>query len=315
MNRSRILIVEDELIVAEDLKMTLDTLGYDVVGISATGEEAIALAVEKRPDIILMDIMLAGEMDGITTAGKIRAQFDIPIIYVTAYADETLVSRAKLTEPFGYIVKPFNEREVHSNIEISLYRHRMEKELKKRDAILLGIGAGIEWFLREFLASHIITPNPDRKEKKSPGYTPLLENIGNAMNLDRIVIFQNDNDGNTVTLTGEWTAGIAAPLPRSSQTSNIPISRFGLGDREPNLRQGQAVPVHADDAEPSVREFFRSYRLGSIAMLQLQTADRPYGIILYVSSGERKWFQEELEAMRIAANIIGTAIGMSKDDH
>ena len=148
MIKARILIVEDELIVAEDLRMTLISLGYDVVGIAGSGERAIELADEKKPDIILMDIMLGGQLDGIATTVKIQTKHAIPVIYVTAYADNALIARAKKTEPFGYIVKPFNEREIQSNIEIALYRHKMEQEIKKRDAILLAPGPGIEWFLR-----------------------------------------------------------------------------------------------------------------------------------------------------------------------
>jgi len=310
MTRSRILIVEDELIVAEDLRMTLTTLGYDVIGISPTGEHALELAAEQRPDVVLMDIMLAGELDGIATAAKIRAQYDIPVIYVTAYADENLVARAKLTEPFGYIVKPFNEREVHSNIEITLYRYRTEKELRKRDAILLGIGAGIEWFLREYADSTDGGPTGSRG-KKEPDCFPLLENIGNAMDLDRIVILRNDAGGDTVSLQGEWIAGIAAPLPRSSPMQKIRIGDLGPESLAGDLKKGKVVPLRIDEIKPPLQEFFRTYHFGSIAALQLSAFEQPYGILLYVSSGERAWPPGELEAMRIAANIIGGVVGLS----
>ena len=147
MTKVQILIVEDELIVAEDLKFTLTNLGYDVIAIASSGEDAIEIAESGHPDLILMDIMLAGKIDGITTAEQIHIRQDIPVIYVTAYADETLLQRIKQTTPFGYIIKPFNDREVYSNIEIGLYRHTMEKEIKKRDAILFALGLGVEWFL------------------------------------------------------------------------------------------------------------------------------------------------------------------------
>ncbi len=310
MSRSRILIVEDELIVAEDLKMTLNSLGYEVVGVSGTGEHAIELAAEKKPDIILMDIMLAGEMDGITTAAKIRSLYDIPVIYVTAYADENLIARAKLTEPFGYIVKPFNEREVHSNIEISLYRHRMEREIKKRDTILLALGSGIEWFLREFVAGHTILPSGSATNRA--GYSVILENIGFAMDLARIVVFRTDPAGSgTLSPAEEWAAPDLSPLPRIPAIRAMNPSLLGLPSRLEDLKMGRAVTFGIDAVDASVRDAFRSYRFQSMVALDLQVHEQSYGIMVFVSDRDRAWPPEELEAMRIAANIIGTAIGMS----
>ncbi len=129
----RILVVEDETIVALDLKNSLTILGYDVVATAATGEDAIARADETRPDLVLMDIILKGEMDGVEAANTIRARLEIPVIFLTACADETTLQRAKVTEPFGYLLKPFEERELHGHIEIALYKHRMEKMLKESE--------------------------------------------------------------------------------------------------------------------------------------------------------------------------------------
>lgn len=131
--KARILIVEDEGITAMDLKMRLTNLGYEVVGIADTGEGAIALADEKRPDLILMDIMLKGEMDGIQAAEHIKPALGIPVIFLTAYADNTTLRRAKVTEPYGYILKPFEERELHTNIQVALFKHEAE-ELQRREA-------------------------------------------------------------------------------------------------------------------------------------------------------------------------------------
>jgi diguanylate cyclase (GGDEF)-like protein/PAS domain S-box-containing protein len=129
----RILVVEDETIVALDLKNSLTILGYDVVATAATGEDAIARADETRPDLALMDIILRGEMDGVEAANTIRARLGIPVIFLTACADEATLHRAKVTEPFGYLLKPFEERELHGHIEIALYKHRMEKRLKESE--------------------------------------------------------------------------------------------------------------------------------------------------------------------------------------
>lgn len=131
MKTAQILVVEDELIVAHNLQQKLQGLGYTVPAIAATGEEAFDLANSTRPDLILMDIRLAGEMDGVTAAELIRAHFDIPVIYLTAYVDDETVERAKLTEPLGYIPKPFETRQLHTAIEMALYRHTMDRQLKE----------------------------------------------------------------------------------------------------------------------------------------------------------------------------------------
>ncbi len=131
MAKSKIMIVEDEWITADDLRMSLQSLGYTVTSMSSSGEEAIKNAEEDRPDLVLMDIMLKGEMDGIEAASQIRSCYNIPIIYLTAYADEKILERARITEPFGYIVKPFVNEDLKIAIEIALYKHRVEKERKR----------------------------------------------------------------------------------------------------------------------------------------------------------------------------------------
>ncbi len=124
-----IFVVEDEAIVASDIRETLLGLGYRVAGSAKTGEAAIESIERARPDLVLMDIHLAGAMDGIDTAGQIHSRFGIPVIYLTAYADRDLLERAKGTQPFGYLIKPYDERALHSAIEIALYKHRMERRL------------------------------------------------------------------------------------------------------------------------------------------------------------------------------------------
>ena len=137
MNRKQILVVEDERIVAADIKLSVQRLGYDVCGIAFSGEEATKKAEEMKPDLVLMDIVLEGEMDGIEAASAIRSRFAIPVVYLTAYADKKTLERAKITEPFGYIIKPFEERELNSIIEIALYKHTMDKKLKKTQQELM----------------------------------------------------------------------------------------------------------------------------------------------------------------------------------
>jgi AmiR/NasT family two-component response regulator len=132
-SKVRLLVVEDETIVALDLQNSLKILGYEVVGTASNGLDAIAKANHTRPDLVLMDVILQGDMDGVQTAEVIHSQFNIPVIFLTACADEKTLERAKVTEPFGYMIKPFEERELHSHIEISLYRHRMERRLRESE--------------------------------------------------------------------------------------------------------------------------------------------------------------------------------------
>ncbi len=130
MAHEKILIVEDEGVVALHIRKTLEGLGYVVTDIAATGEDAIMKAMTNRPDLILMDIVLKGALDGIDATEKIRPLFNIPVIYVTAHTDESTLQRAKVTEPFGYIVKPIKERDLYISIEFALYKSRMEAERK-----------------------------------------------------------------------------------------------------------------------------------------------------------------------------------------
>jgi len=130
MPETTIFIVEDEAIVAADLTGKLTSLGYTVCGSTAFGEDALALVQERCPDLVLMDIRLAGAMDGVEAAERIRRECDVPVIYLTAHSDRTTLDRAKRTEPFGFILKPFDERELELHIEMALYKHQAERKLR-----------------------------------------------------------------------------------------------------------------------------------------------------------------------------------------
>ena len=131
MAKVSVLVVEDESIVAKDIQNSLKKLGYNVPEVVSTGEDAIQAAGQHQPDLVLMDIMLKGEISGIDAAEQVRKNFDIPVIYLTAYADESTLSKAKVTEPYGYIIKPFKEIDLHTSIEMALYKHSKELEVKK----------------------------------------------------------------------------------------------------------------------------------------------------------------------------------------
>ncbi len=127
--KPKILVVEDELIVARDIEQQLMGLGYEPVGTATSGERAIELVQQQRPDLVLMDIQLAGPMDGIVAAHIIRSQYALPVVFLTAYSADDILARAKLSEPFGYVLKPFAERELRTVLEMALYKHQSEAKL------------------------------------------------------------------------------------------------------------------------------------------------------------------------------------------
>ena len=136
MAGTNVLVVEDEKIVSKDIQFSLKKLGYNVVGTADTGESAVEIALETKPDIILMDIKLKGDMTGIEAAASIRNQYNVPIVYLTANTDQGTIQEAKETEPHGYIIKPFKEVDIHTTIEMAIYKHRKEKEvLQERDTL------------------------------------------------------------------------------------------------------------------------------------------------------------------------------------
>ncbi len=131
MTESRILVVDDERIVSLDIQSALARLGYALAGTAATGEEALALAQSAKPDLVLMDIRLGGGMDGTEAAALISQTVDVPVVFLTAYSDEQTMRRALATSPFGYLLKPFDDRELRSGIELALAKHGAERDLRR----------------------------------------------------------------------------------------------------------------------------------------------------------------------------------------
>ena len=147
MAGKKILVVEPEIVVAQELQNELKGLGYDVPAIASSGEDAIEKAAAVNPHLVLTDVRLSGRMDGIDTAQEIRRRFNIPVVFLTACADEGTLQRAKTAEPYGYLLKPFEVRELRTSIETALHRHRMEQELQQKErwllTVLWSIGDGV----------------------------------------------------------------------------------------------------------------------------------------------------------------------------
>jgi len=153
VGKANILIVEDDFVIAKVLAESLQDLGYQVAGIVSTGEEAVERSAKVHPDLVLMDIRLKGEMDGIDAGEAISGDLHIPIVYLTAYSDERTVERAKITEPYGYLIKPFTDTELKTTLEMAIYKHRREKREREKG----------EWFLETLMAisDGIITTNAE----------------------------------------------------------------------------------------------------------------------------------------------------------
>ena len=139
MANVKILVVEDERIVAKDIQNRLKKIGYDVPAVACSGEEAINKTAEISPDLVLMDIQIKGDIDGVEAAEQISTRFSVPVIYLTAYADAETLERAKVTEPVGYLLKPFKERELYTTIETGLIKHRVERKLKESEKWLVTV--------------------------------------------------------------------------------------------------------------------------------------------------------------------------------
>ncbi len=233
MPGSRILLVEDEAVVALDIRNRLKSLGYDVIGIVSSGEEAVKVVDALRPDLILMDIMLDGEMDGIEAAGAIKERHNIAVIYLTAYADAQTLQRAKITEPFGYIIKPFEDRELGTTIEMALYKFHMESKLIASErwlsTTLRSIGEGV------------VTIDENRKIRfMNPVAETLLGVVPGeyeGMELDRIFVVGD------------------APREQSEPVRDLAgnILSFSKNGRILTLPDGRGIPIETN-ASPIVDE-------------------------------------------------------------
>ena len=306
-----IFIVEDEAIVASDIKETLISLGYTAAGIAKSGEIALEKIKDIRPDLILMDIHLAVELDGVDTAGKVHALYDIPVIYLTAYADKILLDRAKVTEPYGYVVKPYDERELHSVIEMALYKHHVEREIKKRDAILFAVSSAVEWLLR---ISREKTPAPtEPRDFKSTDIRNILEPIGLALDAGAISIFRSQPDQNggsaSLSMIYEWGCPEYNSSLYKPELKEFTWASMGLSKWEHQIATGEVVSATMTNLPKEEQTLFGLLGVKSGVMLPIYIRDSLWGIIGFFDLVERSRSPDEIEALRITANLLGASMG------
>ena len=214
-SKKRILIAEDESVIAIDIARTLERLSYKVIGYSRTGVDVILKAGQLNPDLILMDIMLEGEVTGIDAAEKIMNLYNIPVIYLTAYADPATLEKAKLTEPFGYILKPFDERTLHTAIEMALYKYEISNKLRERTEELK-----IEKEKSDNLLQNIL-PLPIIKELKEKGViTPRY--------FESVTLLFTDFEGFTQLASGMHPESLVNELNVIFKRFDLLITKYGL---------------------------------------------------------------------------------------
>ena len=253
MEQKSILIVEDEQIAALDLQETLQSLGYQVTGTASTGEQAVAMTDTEVPDLILMDIHLAGEMSGIEAAEKILAHHSVPIIYLTAYADPELVERAKKTRPYGYIIKPYDERGIRTEIEIALYKFGLDQNFQKEYVNLA------EWVQKR--TQELARANEEIKESEAK-FREIFNSANDAIHLHDVderglpkqFIDVNDMACRMLQYSKDELMTMS-PLDLTTGFHSIPLDRIGelmtakgsvIFETEHKRKDGSIVPVEVN---------------------------------------------------------------------
>lgn len=299
MSHPRILIVEDETIVARDISQQLVELGYEPVGIIGRGEEVLAAAGKLRPDLILMDIHLAGDQDGIATARLVRDQLDLPVVFLTAFAETETLDRAKASDPFGYIIKPFEERELRTVIEIALYKHRSERQEKRGHALLTAIlQTAQDGFCQTDLGGRVLDVND--AAGRITGYT--------REELLLLHVYEIDTD-----MTPEdWTARIG----------RLQSARSARSERRFTRKDGTIIDVEVSahflpDEGGRMVCFFRDITAEKIRTQQLELKDAALtaaanAIIITDTAGLIQWANPAF--CRLTGYTLGEVLGTNPRD-
>ncbi|WNZ22175.1 response regulator [Leptolyngbya sp. NK1-12] len=272
MELARILITEDEVLIAREIEMTLQELGYTVTGIAANGQAALDQIAATQPDVVLMDIVMPGDADGIETANRIRTQFRLPIVFLTAYADADTLQRAKITEPFGYVLKPFQPQELNIAIQIALVRHRAEQ------------------FHLETLRSNISAVLPHEIN------TPLHSILGF---IDVLLRYHNTMSATEILETLQCMREVAQKLERGCQNALL-YTKLEVIATDPvriGQLQQQETPFTPDPIENTAEKTARDFN--RIADLRLDLQDLPVRMA-------------EVYLRKIVAELVNNALQFSE---
>lgn len=314
-----IFIVEDENIVALDIRQCLERLGYRVLGTAGSGERAIEAVTELKPDLVLMDIRLRGEMDGIEAAEAIRTALHLPVVYLTAYADTKTLTRAKVTEPYGYVLKPFEERELHTVIEMALYKHQIEERLRISE----------ERYRDLFEEAQLAL-------LKSELHNQINRSLISSRSMDEVLYAIVDGVGQAMTISGAYLhiidsekVQIVRSVGPSSRHRNGERSLLDAteiwheivttvaNDKRPLLirsragRSSRHDPIVVEAKGKSFAKWsgaLRRYQIDTLVCVPIIFRGRLLGILAGSSQEDEKLDNREIELMMVIANQAAVAV-------
>jgi|GEM_PF-1277081 len=300
MSEASVMIVDDDALVAMHLQKALISLGYTVVGIYASGEDAVVQADNLHPDVIIMDIMLRDQMDGIEAARIIREKLEIPVVFISAYSDDAVIKQASETEPYGYLVKPVNERELQANIEMALYKSRMDKQLKNLNEVIYAVRTVNQLITREKDIQTIIDEtsrilvskrnsqmvwigllNEDKKTFRNTGYAGKIEH-----GLEMVSSWVDDYR--------KWPDFFAEP----ASLGNIRICRES--DQTPN--------------PPSWTNDLSGLDVKSFCIVPIRYGSNIFGLLWVFAKGEGAFTNDEIELLSELSDDMGLFIQNSREE-
>lgn len=296
MTPAQILVVEDESIIAKDIQNSLKNLGYAVPAIASSGEEGLTKAAEMLPDLALMDIVLKGGMDGIEVAEHMRDRYGIPVVYLTAYGDDQTLARAKLSEPFGYVLKPFDERELQSTIEMALYKSQMEKNLRESEGRL-------QRGLRDLSALHRI----------HLAITSTLDlRVGLDLLLEQIDVFLPYPAATTVCLFDAKRCALEPVACRNLDEREWKAEEGGAGQGLAQAVVEAKVCLRVADLQTDPRtkayDFFRRHGLASYLGVPLIAKDEVLGVLGFYTKEARQFTDGEVQFLKTLGDQAALAI-------
>jgi len=304
----KVLIVEDEVIVSTLIEDTLENYGYTVVGKATNGADAIRITDETLPDIILMDIYIEGDMDGIMTAETISEKHDIPIVYLTAYSDRETIERAIKTKPFGYMIKPFTPVELYASLEAVINKHRFyqaREEIRKRERILDAVNSAADCFLKASNFRECI---------------PLaLPALGEAGGVSRMIIFENMTDESSPDLMARvvylWDSQGEKNPAFFREGSMISYKDYGLERWMNEMGRGEIISSCNNDLDNKERLIFDKEGVECILSVPIYSGEEWWGFIILEAINRDNYLnQPEIDAFRTAASIIGSAVYRQRTD-
>jgi len=298
----RILVVDDEVVITMQLEERLTGMGYQVVGRASSGQASVDMARRFRPDLVLMDIVMPGELDGIDAAEIIRAELDIPVIFLTAYANDEFIHRAKVVEPYGYIVKPFQERGIRAAVEVALHRKGLEEQLFKSAQALRSYADRLK-ILHDIDQAILATPSPGMIAEM------VLRQIVRLAPCQRAGVVDFDFKAQRATvladhINGETRAGMGTTVSLEAFASIIE-----------DLRQGKVKVVEdvlALSPHSAMIEAPQAEGVRSLIHIPLTSQGELIGVLYLGADSPAAFAPEHVEVSREVANLLAIAIRQAR---